>query len=78
LKFAQLRIRKPILITRGGWHDLTLQTTLQGAPLKLRLGGVFVDASCRHDPQFFPAPRRAVTVEVEGVWLLPMSGIEIP
>ena len=39
-----------------GWPSLTLSTTLKGAPLKLRLGGVFVNASCRHDPQFFAAP----------------------
>ncbi len=25
--------------SRGGWPNLSLQTTLQGAPLKLRLGG---------------------------------------
>jgi hypothetical protein len=40
----------------GGWPNLETQTTLQGAPLKLRLGGVFVNASCRHEPQFFSVP----------------------
>ena len=28
-----------------GLSNLTLQTTLQGAPLKLRLGGVFANAN---------------------------------
>ena len=29
----------------GTWANLTLETTLQSAPLKLRLGGVFVNAT---------------------------------
>ena len=29
------------IASMGGWPTLDLQTTLQGAPFKLRLGGVF-------------------------------------
>ena len=42
----------------GGWPNLSLQTTLQGAPLKLRLGGVFANVSRRNDPQSLSPPRR--------------------
>jgi len=40
----------------GGFLEI-YSSTLQGAPFKLRLGGVFVNASCRNDSQLFSAPR---------------------
>ena len=54
-KCAKFRMGHPFSMIGKSPSDLA---TLQGAPLKLRLGGVFVNASCRCDSQFFSAPRR--------------------
>jgi len=49
----------------GGWPSLTVGSTLQGAPLKLRLGGVFANASRWHDPQPLSPPRGPLRFDLD-------------
>jgi hypothetical protein len=55
----------PYSVEAGGWPELSLSTTLQGAPLKLGLGAVFANANRRNDPQFFSAPRGPVGFDLD-------------